>query len=33
VAAWRKELYATIQSYAKKNNVPVRGLAEARLEE
>jgi hypothetical protein len=33
LAAWRKELYATIQTYAKKNNVPVRGLAEARLEE
>jgi hypothetical protein len=33
LGAWRKELYATIQSYAKKNNVPVRGLAEARLEE
>jgi hypothetical protein len=33
VAAWRKELYGTIQAYARKHNVPVRGLAEARLEE
>jgi hypothetical protein len=30
---WRKELYKTIQAYAKEHNVPVRGLAEARLEE
>ncbi|MBI4875741.1 MAG: beta-N-acetylhexosaminidase [Acidobacteria bacterium] len=31
--AWRKELYGVLQTYAKKNSVPIRGLAEARLEE
>ena len=30
---WTKSFYGVIQDYAKANNVPVRGLAEARLEE
>ena len=30
---WLKDLLQRIQSYAKQHNVPVRGLAEARLEE
>lgn len=30
---WRKSLHDAIQVYARKHNVPVRGLAEARLEE
>jgi hypothetical protein len=33
LSAWRKELYGVIQAYAKRNNIPVRGLAAARLEE
>jgi hypothetical protein len=33
LTAWRKDLHGVIQAYAKKNNVPVRGLAAARLEE
>jgi len=31
--AWRTRLYGIIQTYAGKNGMPVRGLAEARLEE
>jgi hypothetical protein len=31
--AWRKQLAGLIQAYAKANNVPVRGLGAARLEE
>jgi hypothetical protein len=30
---WTKELYTVIQAFAKANNVPVRGLEAARLEE
>lgn len=30
---WQKELLKTMRAYAKRHNVPVRGLAEARLEE
>ncbi len=30
---WRNDLRKIIEDYAKRNNVPVRGLAEARLEE
>ena len=30
---WQKDLRRVIESYAKKHNVPIRGLAEVRLEE
>ncbi len=33
LAAWRAQLSKITTGYAKRNNVPVRGLAEARLEE
>ena len=33
LAQWRQELLKVIQSYAKEHNVPVKGLAEARLEQ
>lgn len=33
IEAWRKQLRGVIEAYAKKHGVPVRGLAEVRLEE
>jgi hypothetical protein len=30
---WQKDLYQIMQAYARQHNVPIRGLAEARLEE